>query len=158
MRGNNKARRRRKEWLLETFDPELGNDLVRCHLVISDRCLGLLDYSTLTVDRIVPGSSYRRGGIRPACAPCQNRQGGLGNVRTLAQLLEEYRYAREMWEVRFEETNYSYYPGIIAVERRKERRGGRREITDWLEENPPPVFKEWLTEWHAARREQEVAS
>ena len=49
---------------------------------------------------------------------------------------------REGWLVRFDlETNTTYYSGVIAVERRRERRGGRREVTDWLEDNPPPTFR-----------------
>ena len=55
-----------------------------------------------------------------------------------------YHPARTQWEVDFEDTYYSYYPGIIEVERRRERRGGRREVTDWLEDNPPPTLKAYL--------------
>lgn len=156
-RGNTRNRRARKLWLLATFDPELGDDMARCRLVLSDRCLGLLDYATITADRIVRGGSYARGNIRPACGPCQHRQGGLATVRFMAPLLEEYRAVREAWEVRFDlEANTTYRPGVIAEHRRKERRGGRREVTDFVDENPPPMFREWLSDWHASRREQGV--
>lgn len=77
LRGNNRDRRARKLWLLATFDPELGADECRCHLVLSDRCLGALDYATVTADRIVPGSGYGRDALRPSCAPCQSLQGAL---------------------------------------------------------------------------------
>ncbi len=157
-RGSAKTRRARKHWMLTTFDPELGPDLVRCRLVLSDRCFGILDYHLLTAERIDNTGPYVRSNVVPACHPCQRRQGGLANVRTLAQLIEEYRYAREKWETDFDlNCNRSYRPGIIAAERRKERRGGRREVTDWLEDNPPPVFREWLTAWYAARREDVAA-
>lgn len=76
-RGNTRDRRARKLWLLANFDRELGADECRCHLVLSDRCLGLLDYASVTADRIVPGSGYERDGIRPSCAPCQSLQGAL---------------------------------------------------------------------------------
>lgn len=153
-RGNTKNRRARKHWMLATFDPELGPDHARCRLGISERCLGLLDYATVTADRLDMGGSYTRDNVQPACAPCQNLQGGVATVRFMAPLLEEYRAVREQWEIRFDlETNQTYYPGVIEIERRKERRGGRREVTDWLEDNPPPMFREWLAEWHAGRRE-----
>lgn len=56
-----------------------------------------------------------------------------------------YRDARDAWLIQFDlETNHTYRPGIIARERHKERRGGRREVTDWLEDNPPPTFRAFL--------------
>jgi len=56
-----------------------------------------------------------------------------------------YRDARDQWLVQFDpETNHTYRPGIIARERRLERRGGRREVTDWLETNPAPTFRAFL--------------
>lgn len=76
-RGNTRNRRARKLWMLATFDPELGANECRCHLGISERCLGLLDMATVTADRIVPGSGYARDGLRPSCAPCQSLQGAL---------------------------------------------------------------------------------
>jgi hypothetical protein len=77
-RGNNRDRARRRQWLLETFDPDLGPDKARCHLFgLSDACLGTVDARSLTVDRIEPGGSYCRDNIRPACAPCQSVQGAL---------------------------------------------------------------------------------
>lgn len=62
-------------------------------------------------------------------------------------IMEQYAPAREQWVTDFEQTNQSYYPGVIAVERRRERRGGRREVTDWLEANPPPTLKMYLLEY-----------
>lgn len=76
-RGNNIARQRRRIWLLETFDPDLGPDKARCALKISDVCAGTVDAGSLTVDRIEPGGTYRRDNIQPACIPCQNKQGAL---------------------------------------------------------------------------------
>lgn len=157
-RGSNAARKVRRAWLLLTFDPDLGDGQARCRLRLSVRCLRVVDSVTLSVDRIEVGGSYARGNIQPACKPCQDRQGGLATMQTLSSMIEEYRAARDQWEVRFEETNRTYRPGIIAEERRRERRGGRREVTDWLDDNPPPVFREWLIEWHAARQEALSAS
>lgn len=76
-RGSAKSRRARKRWLLATFDPELGTDQARCRLVLSDRCLGILDYATVTADRLDTSAGYTRGNTQPACAPCQNVQGAM---------------------------------------------------------------------------------
>jgi hypothetical protein len=70
--GNAADRRRRRQWLLDTF----GNGVVAPCLL---GCGELVDAITLTVDRIVPGcrgGTYRRGNIRPACGPCNSRRGG----------------------------------------------------------------------------------
>lgn len=76
-RGNARDRARRRAWLLATFDQDLGPDKARCHLSLSEVCVGVVDAVTLTVDRIEPGGPYTRDNVRPACAPCQNRQGAL---------------------------------------------------------------------------------
>lgn len=76
-RGSSYSRRRRREWLLATFDTDLGPEVARCHLKISDRCHGVVDAQTLTADRLVPGGTYRRDNIQPACIPCQTKQGAL---------------------------------------------------------------------------------
>lgn len=76
-RGSNRNRRQRRDWLLRTFDLDLGPEVARCALKISDRCHELVDKYTLTVDRITPGGSYGHANIRPACTPCQNKQGAL---------------------------------------------------------------------------------
>lgn len=155
-RGNARDRARRRSWLLLTFDPDLGPDRARCHLKLSVMCHVIVDAVTLSVDRIEHGGSYRRGNIQPACKPCQDRQGGLSAVASMQQLIGAFRDARDAWELRFETAcNMTYRPGIIARERRRERRGGRREVTDFIEHDPPPLFSEWLSEWHASRREPE---
>lgn len=57
-----------------------------------------------------------------------------------------YRSARTAWEARFEtETGETYQPGIIGRERCAERRGGRREVTDYLDHSPPPTLGQFLT-------------
>jgi hypothetical protein len=68
--GSAETRRKRKQWLLDTF----GNGQVAfCGF---PGCKALLTFTSLTVDRYPDvGGSYRRGNIRPACATCQNRQG-----------------------------------------------------------------------------------
>lgn len=77
-RGSSYTRRRRRTRLLREFDPDLGPDKARCHLFgLSERCLGVVDIHTLTVDRIEPGGSYCADNTRPACAPCQHVQGAL---------------------------------------------------------------------------------
>lgn len=92
-RGNSTDRKRRREYLLAEFDPDLGPDQARCHLFgLSDRCLVTVDATSLTVDRIEPGGSYCRDNIRPACKPCQNKQGALIT-----------RERREQWQRLMEE-------------------------------------------------------
>ena len=86
-RGSAEARRRRREWLLETYaadvspvvdfaedGSEVEYKVCRCY-----RCGNLLGVNTLTVDRIIPGcqgGTYRRDNIRPACARCNEKTGG----------------------------------------------------------------------------------
>lgn len=101
-RSGSYTRRRRREWLLQEFDPDLGPDKARCHLFgLSDRCLQYVDAKTLTVDRIEPGGSYRRDNIRPACKPCQNKQGALitnERRRQWQALMEEARALGIDWD------------------------------------------------------------
>lgn len=155
-RGNAKDRARRRTWVLCTFDPELGPHRARCRLRLSVMCHVEVDPVTLSVDRIEQGGSYRRGNIQPACKPCQDKQGGLTRVRDMAQLIGAYRDARDAWELRFEtECNQTYRRGIIQRELRKARRGGRNEVYDFVEKDPPPLFRDWLTEWAESQREPE---
>lgn len=100
-RGSSETRRRRKEWLVDTYradvdavvvprvqvynnDPPVevvaevplgaGVRACRCY-----RCGRLLVRDTLTVDRIIPGckgGTYRRNNIRPACALHNSETGG----------------------------------------------------------------------------------
>jgi 5-methylcytosine-specific restriction endonuclease McrA len=76
-RGSNRNRRQRKIWMLATFDPELGPTQARCKLMISDRCNGILDYATVTADRLDTSGGYTHDNVQPACKPCQNLQGAL---------------------------------------------------------------------------------
>lgn len=91
-RGNSYDRARRRTWLLATFDTDLGPEVARCHLTLSDRCHQYVDEVTLTADRIEPGGTYRRGNIRPACPACQHQQGAL---ITNARRWDWRRYAEE---------------------------------------------------------------
>jgi len=70
-RGSSADRRRRREYLINTFGD--GNTCVCSH------CPAVLTVSTVNVDRIIPGwqgGTYRRENIRPSCWPCGNKQGG----------------------------------------------------------------------------------
>lgn len=61
-------------------------------------------------------------------------------------VMAAYFEARNQWEIRFDlETNQTYRPGVIAREKHRERRGGRREVTDFLEANPPPRLADFMT-------------
>lgn len=97
VRGNVTDRRRRREWLVETFraDVDLADDsglqieVPRGEGVPAARCSTcptLLTVDTVQVDRYpVPGcegGTYRRDNIRPHCGPCSERSGGeLGAAR-----------------------------------------------------------------------------
>lgn len=61
-RGSSYDRKRRKQWMLEHF----GNGKsCRC-----THCSARLVLATLEADRILPGGSYARGNIQPACRAC----------------------------------------------------------------------------------------
>lgn len=81
-RGSSYERRRRRQWLIDTFGDGVT---VMCSLRSYAGCLGMLTVETVTADRIVPGiegGTYRRDNIRPACGPCNSSTGGhLGNTR-----------------------------------------------------------------------------
>ena len=64
-RGSAESRRRRKQWLLDTF----GNGTIAfCSYT---KCSSVLDFDTITVDRHptpgIEGGRYVRGNIRPMC-------------------------------------------------------------------------------------------
>lgn len=76
-RGNAKDRKARKIWLLSPMAGFGGNgDFAPCAMKIDVACEEIVDYASMEVDRIFPGclgGTYRRGNIRPACRPCNNR-------------------------------------------------------------------------------------
>lgn len=102
VRGNSEDRRRRREWLVETFRADVdllltplgtvfgsvsigkdhigwAHDVVRAAACRCYRCGRLLTVDTVTVDRIIPGckgGTYRRNNIRPACSGCNSETGG----------------------------------------------------------------------------------
>jgi hypothetical protein len=71
-RGSARDRRRRREWLVQTYG--------RGGRVLCWRGCGTwLTAHTLTVGRLIPGcrgGTYRRENIRPECAPCNMSWGG----------------------------------------------------------------------------------
>lgn len=90
-RGGSDTRRRRREWLVETYRADVdvtirrfdGSDPfgydVRIPACRCYRCGVLLTADTVTVDRIIPGckgGTYRRDNIRPACGSCNSITGG----------------------------------------------------------------------------------
>lgn len=87
--GSSGDRKRRREWLVETFRADedyvstvvglLGSTELRAPACRCYRCGVLLTTETVTVDRIIPGcqgGTYRRNNIRPACGPCNSQTGG----------------------------------------------------------------------------------
>lgn len=101
-RGSTYARKRRREWLVETYRADVdvvpddqipwwakgdrerlfaqgmargtGTPACRCY-----RCGKLLTVDTVTADRIKPGcqgGTYKRPNIRPCCSNCNSETGG----------------------------------------------------------------------------------
>lgn len=110
-RGSTEDRRRRREWLVETYRADhdarvdvlpddtllvMRTDLVSTYSEFATsrrnvpacrcyRCGTLLTVETVTVDRIIPGcrgGTYRRNNIRPACGRCNSETGGALRSRT----------------------------------------------------------------------------
>lgn len=70
-RGSSKDRAARRAYLLATY----GDGVTcQCHT-----CPAVLDDSTITVDRVIPGvlggSYFDKPNLRPQCHPCSRRQG-----------------------------------------------------------------------------------
>ena len=65
-RGNSADRRARKVWMLKVW-----GDGEKCPCV---HCGDPLSYETVEADRIVPGGSYRRDNVQPACRRCNLRR------------------------------------------------------------------------------------
>ena len=66
-RGKAADRRRRKRWLLAMFGDGTAAPCTHCG--------GSLSFATIEADRIIPGGSYARHNIQPACRPCNVRRG-----------------------------------------------------------------------------------
>ncbi len=84
--GNSEDRRRRKQWLLDTF-----GDGTEAPCAFD--CGTLVTFSTLTVDRYplpgYAGGKYTRDNIRPACAACNTADGSAAGVARKAMTAEE---------------------------------------------------------------------
>lgn len=75
-RGSSKDRRARKLWMLS---PAAGAVIAGAWRLFGGDgasvpcihgCGRTLTYETVEADRIVPGGSYRRSNVQPACGPC----------------------------------------------------------------------------------------
>jgi hypothetical protein len=66
-RGSSKDRAARKVWMLGHFGDGTHVDCQHCG--------AQLDKATVQADRIIPGGSYRRSNIQPACGGCNVRRG-----------------------------------------------------------------------------------
>jgi hypothetical protein len=65
-RGSAASRRARKLWMLSPV-AGFGGDGEKVPCVF---CAVMLDFTTVEADRIIPGGSYRRENVQPACRPC----------------------------------------------------------------------------------------
>lgn len=92
-RGNNRDRKRRRQWLLRTFGDGIHAPCIWCGKV--------LDASTLTIDRIVPGKAggrYTRDNIWPACLRCNSRRGARELPAAAAYAWKDVRRVPEQYE------------------------------------------------------------
>lgn len=64
-RGNNKNRAARKIWMLTC--EKFGGDGVKVACV---HCKAMVGYDEVQADRIIPGGTYARINVQPACGPC----------------------------------------------------------------------------------------
>jgi len=84
-RGSSRDRAARRAWMLRTWGNGVTCPCVHCGDTLTD--------STVQADRIVPGGSYRRSNVQPACGGCNRERsddvswvGPLARVVTLAGL------------------------------------------------------------------------
>lgn len=150
-RGNAVDRARRRRWILETFDPDLGPGRARCALRLAGDCDGVVDDATLSVDRIEPGGSYRRGNIQPACKPCQDRQGGLFALELNRGMLDEYWAQRDAREALRE--SGAPAPSSVAGTAGSSAAYCQLEAEEFDAHVPAVTFREWLIEWNESRRD-----
>lgn len=66
-RGNSRDRAARRAWMLRTFGDGTTCPCVHCGVSLTD--------ATMQADRIVPGGSYRRSNVQPACGGCNRERG-----------------------------------------------------------------------------------
>ena len=70
--GSSYDRRRRRQWLLDTFGDGVEAPCAYCGTMV--------DFVTMSVDRYpIPGCQggrYVRGNIRVSCLPCNSKHGG----------------------------------------------------------------------------------
>lgn len=150
-RGNAADRARRRAWILETFDPDLGPGRARCAMRLAADCLGEVDAVTLSVDRIEAGGSYRRGNIQPGCKPCQDRQGGLFAVELHRHVIDDYRAQRDAREALRE--SGALAPTSVAGVSGSSAAFHQLEAEEFNEHVPAVTFREWLIEWGESRRD-----
>lgn len=153
-RGGTPARRRRREWLLETFGVatrlEDRKPLVRCC-----DCDELLDETTLTIDRIVPGclgGSYERGNIRPACMACNIRMGN--EARAYKRRITNWVAPRHRRGCRHCASVAEYRLARHAAELQREA-ATCGYATETALYGPIITFRDWLIGTAAATREEE---
>lgn len=61
-RGSAADRRARKNWMLSHYGNGETCNCVHCGVTLS--------FNTVEADRIIPGGSYRRDNVQPACRGC----------------------------------------------------------------------------------------
>lgn len=88
-RGNSTDRANRKVWMLFEF----GNG----EYVLCVHCNTTLTYDTVEADRIVPGGSYARCNVQPACRRCNaarsNNDAWVSPVQIARRSVEDAVYA-----------------------------------------------------------------
>lgn len=105
-RGSAAQRRKRRQWVLFRFQSLYGLGWTHCY-----RCNTLLDYDTMTLDRIVPGCQggrYVKWNIRPCCGSCNSITGA--TIRASIVHTE-----RKGWHMRINEAVRQMHPPRYTV-------------------------------------------
>lgn len=146
-RGSARDRQRRRLWLLANHDLDLGPERARCRLTLSRWCQAVVDYATLSVDRIEPGGTYARHNIQPACKPCQDLQGyHLGAGTVVGPALAAYYDACDARDA-LRGSGTIVPAGAVAGSAGADIAYYQLEDADFDALHPPLRWRDWLMAW-----------
>jgi hypothetical protein len=88
-RGSAASRRARKTWMLSQpqWQNEARGTVPGESALCALGCGDLVTFATVEADRIIPGGSYRRANVQPACRPCNLARSDDGDL-SLGEIAE----------------------------------------------------------------------